>query len=149
MTVRRRTQVPAAEMESLQKNYSVTLRDKVRSFGIRKTLNVEPLPGTEWSQLRWLYHVTRKPQERLVRRVLLAAHTRKRSSAQPRARWCDHNSNLSWSSLNVESAELSEIVENREVFRNDLLDMLPQRRIPDEKRVLKLINSFYASTRHG
>jgi len=47
MTVRRRTQVPAAEMESLQKNYSVTLRDKVRSFGIRKTLNVEPLPGTE------------------------------------------------------------------------------------------------------
>ena len=38
--------------------HGVTLRDEVRSCGIRKTLNVEPLLRIERYQLRWFGHVS-------------------------------------------------------------------------------------------
>jgi len=51
MTKRTSSQVQAAEMEFLRRVHGVTLRDKVRSCEIRKTLNVEPFLPVERSQL--------------------------------------------------------------------------------------------------
>jgi len=51
-----------------------------------------------------------KFHEILVRNVLIATPTGKlpKRSSKPRARWSDHISNLAWSRLRVEPAELSE-----------------------------------------
>ena len=73
MTERVRSQVQAFEMRLLQKIEEVTLFNKVRSSEIRKSLNIEPLLlRIERSQLRWLGHVSRMPQERLPKQALLA-----------------------------------------------------------------------------
>ena len=48
-------------------------------------------------------------QERLARQVLLATPTEKRLRGCPRTRWSDYISDLAWSRLGVEPAELSEI----------------------------------------
>jgi len=50
------------------------------------------------------------PHERLVRQVLLSKPTGKRPRCRPRTRWSDYISDLPWSGLGVEPAELSEIV---------------------------------------
>jgi len=72
MTERIRSQVHAFEMRFLRKIEGVTLFNKVRSSEIRKSLNVEPLPlRIERSQLRWFDHVSRMPQERLLKQALL------------------------------------------------------------------------------
>jgi len=47
--------------------------------------------------------------------------TEKQPRGRPRTRWCDYISDLAWSQIHVEPAELSEIAENREVFRYLLL----------------------------
>jgi len=79
MTEGVQSQVQAAEMGFLPKHDGVTLRDKVRSCEISKALNVEPLLfRKERSQLRWFDQVTRMPQKRLARQVVLAALTGKR-----------------------------------------------------------------------
>jgi len=54
-------------MGFLRRVHGVTLHDKVLSYEIRKSLDVEPLLRIERSQLRWLGHVSRMSQERLVR----------------------------------------------------------------------------------
>jgi len=56
-------------------------------------------------------------QKRLARHVLLATPTGMRPKGQPRASWSDCISDLAWSRLGVEPAELSEIPENCNVFR--------------------------------
>ena len=96
----------------------MTLRDKVRSCEIRKVLNVEPLLRIEKSQLqyiRWCGHVSRKSQERLARHVLVGKPAGKRPRGRPRKRWSDYISDLAWSRLGVQPAELSEIAADREV----------------------------------
>jgi len=50
----------------------VTLSDEVRNCEICRALNVEALLRTDRSQLRWLGHVSRMPQEKLARHALLA-----------------------------------------------------------------------------
>ena len=98
--------------------HCVALRDTVCSCEISETLNVEPLPlQMERSQLRCFGHVTRMSQERLARQVLLATPAGKRPRGRPRTRWRDYISDLAWSSLGVEPAELSEIAVDREVFK--------------------------------
>ena len=60
-------------MKFLQKIEGVTLFKKVRSSEVRKSVNIKPLLlQTKRSQLRWLGHVSRMPQERLPKQVLLA-----------------------------------------------------------------------------
>jgi len=94
MTERVLFQLQATEMGFLRRVHDVTLRDKVRSCEIRKALNVVTLLWIERSQLRWFGHVSRMPQERLARQVLLATPTEKRPRGRPRTRWCDYISNL-------------------------------------------------------
>jgi len=64
----------------------------------------------------WLGHVTRMLQEILTGRILLVAFTRKRFRGRPKTRWSDYISDLAWSCLGVEPAELSKVAENGEVF---------------------------------
>jgi len=112
------SQVQAAEMGFLQGVRGVTRSGcKIRSCEFRKVLNVEPLLRMERSQLRWFGHVSRMSHETLARQVLLATPIGKRPRGRPRTRWPDCISGLAWSRLGVEPAELSEIAENREVFR--------------------------------
>ena len=94
----------------------MTLRDEVRSRGIHKTLNVETLQRRDRSQLRWFGHVTRMSQKILARQVLLAVSEGKRPRGRPSTTWRDYISDLTWSRLGVEPAELSHVPENHEVF---------------------------------
>jgi len=64
------------------------------------------------------------PHKRLVRQVLLAKPTGKPPKCRPRTRWRDFITDLAWSSLGMEPAELSEIAVDRQVFQV-LLWMLP------------------------
>jgi len=58
-----------------------------------------------------------------------------------RPRWRDYISELAWSRLGVEPAELCEISVDREVFRV-LLGLLPQRLSPKEKRERTRVNEY-------
>jgi len=73
----------------------------------------------ERSQLRCVRHKTRMPR-RLARRVLLATPSGKHPRGQPRTSLCDYISNIAWFRLDEETAELSEIPENREIFQDPL-----------------------------
>ena len=87
----------------------MTLRDKVRSCEIRRALNVEPLfLRIEKAQIYWFVRVSRIPHKRLAQ-VQLAEPIQKRFRGHPRPRWSDYISDLAWSRLGVELAELSEI----------------------------------------
>ena len=64
MTERMRSLVQASKMRFLQRIEGVTLFNKVRSFEIRESLNIEPLLlRIERSQLRWFGHVCTMHQE--------------------------------------------------------------------------------------
>jgi len=80
-------------------------------------VNVETLVRIEKPQLRLLGHVSRIPYESLARQALLAKSTGKRPGGLPRSGWSDYISDLAWSCLGVEPAELSEIAVDREVFQ--------------------------------
>ena len=57
----------------------------MHSSEIRKSLNIEPLLlRIKRSQLRWFGHVSRMPQERLSKQVLLAKANGIRPVVQPR-----------------------------------------------------------------
>ena len=88
--------------------HGVTLRDKVRSCGIRKALNVEPLLlRIEREQLRWFRFVARMSQERSSMGVLLATPRGKLFRGCPRTSCSDYVSDLAWTCFGVTSAELS------------------------------------------
>ena len=95
MTERVRSQVQASEMRFLRRIQGVTMFDKVRSLEIRKSLQVEPLLlRIERSQLRWFGHVSRMPQERLPKQVLLEKVKGERPVGRPRTRWLDQMEDL-------------------------------------------------------
>jgi len=112
----------------------VTLRDKVRSCETRRALNVEPrFFRMEKAQIYWFGHVSRIPHKRLARQVQLAEPTEKRFRGHPRPRWSDYISDLAWSRLGVEPAELSEIAVDREVFQVLLGLLLPRRSLEENR----------------
>ena len=73
-------------------------------------------------------------------RVLLATPAGKRLRGCPRTRWRDYISELAWSRLGVEPAELSEIAVDREVFQV-FLGMLSPPPSWGNKRVWKWMNT--------
>jgi len=72
------------------------------------------------------------PNGLLVRQALLAKPTGKRPRCRLRPRWSNCVSDLAWSRLGVEPAELSEIAVDREV--QVLLWTLPPQPSPEENR---------------
>ena len=109
---------------------------------IRKALNVGTLLRIERSQLRWFSHVPRMSQERLSRQALLAKPSGKRPRGRPRPRWSNYISDLAWSRLGVEPAELSEIAVDREVFR--VLWVLTPQPSLEEKWARKWVIDIFA-----
>ena len=100
MTERVLSQVQASETRFLQKIEGITLSNKVRSSEILKSLNIEPLLlRIERSQLRWFGHVSRMPQERLLKQALLAKANGRRPLGRPRTRWTDYIEDLGWNHL--------------------------------------------------
>ena len=68
-----RTQIQAAERDSLRRVAGISLQDRVRSLAIREGLGVEPLLlCVERSQLRWFRHLARMPPGHLPREVFQA-----------------------------------------------------------------------------
>ena len=117
MTERMRSQVEASEMRFLRRIEGVTLFNKVRSSEIRKSLNIEPLLlRIERSQLRWFGHVSRMPQERLLKQALHAKANGRRPVGRPRTRWTDYIEDLGWNRLELRPSEMMEVMEDREVW---------------------------------
>jgi len=90
MTERILSKVEAAEMRFLRRVHSVTLRDKVLSCEVLKTLNVEPLLQVEsyvWlsATMIWLFDQN-VPGEIGARHVLLATPKGTRPIGRPRTR---------------------------------------------------------------
>ena len=85
------------------------------------------------------------PLKRLVRQVLLAKPMGKRPKCRPRTRWRDFITDLAWSRLCVETAELSEIAVDREVFQV-LLWMLPP---PEQVSVWSIRSGRFGISRFG
>jgi len=88
---------------------------------IRSALNVEPLP----SRIEEPSYVGSAMCPEWAGQVLLGTPTGKWSRGRPRTWWCDFISDLAWSRVGVEPAELSEIAVDRAVCR-DLLGLLPR-----------------------
>ena len=88
MNERVRSQLQASKMSFLLRIKRVTQFNKARSSEIQKSLTIEPLLLLiEKSQLRWLDHLSRMPQERLSMQDLLSKANGKRSVGRPRPRW--------------------------------------------------------------
>ena len=127
MTERMRSQVQASEMKFLRRIEGVTLFNKVRSSEIRKSLNIQPLLlQIERYQLRWFGHVSRMPQERLPKQVLLAKANGRRPVGRPRTRWTDHIEDLGWNRFGLRPSKMMEVIEDREVWRLNLELLPPQ-----------------------
>ena len=72
-------------MRFLRRIEGVTLFNKLRISEIPKSLYIGPLLlRIERSQLRWLGHVSRMPQERLPKQALVAKKNEKRPVGRPR-----------------------------------------------------------------
>ena len=71
-------------------------------------------------------------QERMANKSFGLQSTPPVKRPRSRPRWRDYISDLAWSRLGVEPAELCEIVVDREVFQA-LLGLLPPRRFPLRK----------------
>ena len=122
-----RSQVQASEMRILRRFEGVALFNKERSSEIRKSLNIEPLLfRTERSQLKWLGHVSRMPQERLPKQALLAKANGRRPVGRLRTRWTDYIEDLGWNRLGLRPSEMMEVMEDREVWRLNLELLPPQ-----------------------
>ena len=127
MTERMRSQVQASEMRFLRRIEGITLFNKVRSSEIRKSLNIEPLLlRIERSQLRWFGHVSRMPQERLLKQALHAKANGRRPVGRSRTRWPDYIKDLGWNRLGLRPSEMMEVMEDREVWWLDFELLPPQ-----------------------
>ena len=122
-----RSQVQSSEITFLRRIEGVTLFNKVSNSEIRKSLNIEPLPlRIERSQLRWFGHVSRMPQERLLKQALLAKANGRRPVGRPRTRCTDHIEDLGWNRLGLRPSEMKEVIEDREMWRLNLELTAPQ-----------------------
>jgi exonuclease III len=127
MTERIRSRVEAAEMRFLRRAAGLTLWDRVPSSTIRANLHVEPLLlWLERSQLRWLGHVLRQPQERLVQRVFHAQPVGKRPVGRPRMSWRKYIARLCQERLGLPWAEVPPAAEDRRRWRELLNRPIPQ-----------------------
>ena len=123
VTERVRSQVQASELRFLRRIEGVTLFYKMCSSEIQKSLNIESLLlRIERSQLRWLGHVSRMPQERLSKQALLvkANGTRPVGRLRTTNRWTNYIEDLGRNSLGLYPSEIMDVMEDREVWRLNL-----------------------------
>ena len=126
----------------------VTLRNKVHSCEIRRALKVEPvLPNSEITTTL-VRPCVPNAHERLVRQVLLAKSTGKQPRGCPKPRWNNCISDLAWSHLGVEPAELSEIAVDCEVFKI-LLEPICSVTLPRWKASMRMNDIYLILFIHG
>ena len=126
MTAKVRSRVQAAEMRFLRRTAGVSLRDHIHSSTIRQELNVEPLLLTvEKSQLRWLGHVLRQPEERLVRQALIADVQGKRPRGRPRSTWLNTMRQIVTGRCDIPWEFVEEVASNRTIWRNFVNSLIP------------------------
>ena len=102
-----RSRFQTAEMGFLRRISDLTLLDKVKSAGIRESLNIESLLlRLERSQLYWCGHMTRMSQETTAKKLLCLTPVGQRPRGRPRTRRRDYVEDLSWSRLVIPSAHL-------------------------------------------
>ena len=95
MTERTRSRVQAAEMRFLRRIVGVSRADRVRNATVLESVGIESLLfWVEKSQLRWLGHVLRMPQDRTVHRLLKVVLDTRRPVGRPRKRWIDQAHDL-------------------------------------------------------
>ena len=132
MTKTVRSQVQVSKTRPLRRIEGVTLLNKVRSFEILKSLNIEPLVlRIERSQLRWFDHISRMPQQKLSKQAVLAKVNGRRSVGRPRTRWTNYIEYLEWNRLELHPSEMMDVMEDRVVWRLNLELLPPQ---PSRKR---------------
>ena len=88
----------------------------MRSFEIRKSLNIEPLLlRIDRSQLRWFGHVSRMPQEKLPKQILLAKANGRKPVGRTSTRCANYIEDLEWYGLGLHSSEMMEVMEDRKM----------------------------------
>ena len=99
----------------------------MRSSEIQISLNIEPLLlRIERSQLGWFGHVSRMPQERLLKQALLAKANGRRPVGRSRTTWTNYIEDLGWNRLGLHPSEMMKVMEDREVWRLNLKLLPPQ-----------------------
>ena len=112
-------------MSFLRRIERITLLNKVRSFEIQKSLNIDPLPlRPERYQLRWFGHVSRMPQKILPKQALHAKANGRRPVGRLKTRWINYIEDLGWNRLGLHPSEMMDVMEGREVWRLNL-ELLP------------------------
>ena len=131
--------MPSPSGRDLLRAHGMALHDKVRSCEIPKALDVLDTSANRETPARLVRRCVGMSQKRWARQVLLATSTGKRPRCRPKTRWSDYISDLARFRLGVEPADLSEIADDREVFRVLLGLLLPQPS-PEEKQTWKWMN---------
>lgn len=87
-TQRQRNKLNSMEMRFLRKIQGKTRRDRIRNEVFREQLKIIPIQTTiEQSQIRWLGHIQRMGNERMVKRIYEAREVSKRKRGRPRNTW--------------------------------------------------------------
>ena len=127
LTERTRSRVQAAEMRFLRRVAGRSLLERVRSTDTRAELAVEPLLlQVERGQMRWLGHVLRMGEDRLVRRVLDAQHVGPRPRGRPRIRWRDQGLDICERVGLGNWTEVNRAAEDREGWRDLTRGLVPR-----------------------
>ena len=118
LDARNRSRVEATEMRFLRMVAGVSLREHRESAEIRLGVRQSPLILTiERSQLRWLGHVLRMPEERLTRQALLARPEGTRPVGRPRTTWTGHIKRLLRERLDISWDDAMESSQDRRAWR--------------------------------
>lgn len=87
-TESQRKKLTSVEMRFLRKIKGKTRRDRIRNEVFRRDLGIIPVEESiKQSQLRWLGHITRIEEERLVKQVHEARQYQKQRRGRPRKTW--------------------------------------------------------------
>ena len=90
LTERLKSKINSMEMRFLRKIQGRSRKDKIRNEIYRKQLNIIPVEETvQQGQLRWLGHVYRMEEDRLVKKVFEARRMEKRKRGRPRRTWIE------------------------------------------------------------
>ena len=101
---------------------------KVDSSEIQKSFDIEPLLlRIKRSQLRWFGHVSRTPQERLPKQVLLSKANRRRPVGRPRTGWTNYIEDLGRNCLELRPSKIINVMEDREAWWLNL-KLMPRNR---------------------
>jgi uncharacterized protein YukE len=88
LTQKQKSRITSTEMRFLRRIEGKTRKDKIRNQIFRENLNIVPVETTiEQGQLRWLGHVIRRDENRLIKQIFEAKEMGKKKRGRPRRTW--------------------------------------------------------------